>query len=357
MQIPQNRPTTPGNVNCLNCQGTNLPGCNRCGSCHICRCQCRMCEVCSGQAHKTILHPPRGWCINCSRCKKTCGCHMAPQILNNLRVPKGNLKVNPLNRWLGLEIELFPVGNLRDFPLPPYLRYELTRDGSLTEGGKEMVVRPLIGDQFQKGITHLAGILERSGCGVDLSCGFHAHIGAKDYGAFELRRLITVYSKIEQEIFARFTTAGRFSSRFCKPYDMSPEWYKTLWGFTQGSEIRSFLFRWLYGGKLRTMPNGLGPTRELRRHKYEECRYHGLNLHSWMQRSTIEWRHHQGTIVKDRLVFWPLFCGWVVEICGVLRDSEALQVRSLNDIVQGSWKYPWGILEMPRNLREWIWEL
>jgi len=285
-----------------------------------------------------------------------------------LTPPKGVNKANILQRWIGLEIELVPVGNFRGIRLPPYLRYTMVRDGSITPPGQEMVVSPLIGDQFVQGIGALAEGLARAGSGVDASCGFHVHVGAKDFGSFELRRLVTLYTKLEVEIFQRFTTPERIQSRFCKPYEMGEAWFEKFWAISDPSELRKFILCWLYGEKLTPMlkwdpendreilhpSGGFSNSRRLRDHKYEECRYHGLNLHSWMQRNTIEWRHHQGTIDPSRLMYWPLFCAWVTEMGSALRDNEVREIHTLNDLLKGEWKRPFCKVAIPSYIKDWV---
>ena len=148
---------------------------------------------------------------------------------------------------------------------------------------------------------------------------------------------------------------------------MPEEWYDRLWKFKEPGEIRQFLVEWLYPGKLRpktiwnprdgqetTIPGVYPNLPKLRAHKYEGARYHGLNIHSWMQRSTIEWRQSQGSLERERLIFWSLFCGWFVEICGRLRDSEAQRILSLEDLIYGEWKSPIGLLSLPEDLRDWV---
>ena len=345
-RILQFRKPSPGHINCVACHKENVPlGCILCRRCEWCGCRCRFCEGCK------TLHTPRNVCEICSRCLRWCKCRKAPQSLD-LTLPKGNFFQNPLSRWIGLEIELTPPGDLEHLQLPAFVKFDLVRDGSIPLG-KELVTRPLIGDQFLQGITSLAKGLYLAGSGVTKECGFHVHVGAKDYGAFELRRLLTVYTRLEREIFTKFTTPERVESRFCKPYTMKRDCWKTLWGLSTGPEIRRFLIEWLYAGKLTPRGKGFANTKDLRKHKYEECRYHGLNLHSWMQRNTIEWRHYQGTIDPERLVFWPLFCGWCVEICGALRDSETQEIQSLSNLLEGSWKRPSRHIEMPQAIQAW----
>ena len=362
--IPQLRKPDPGRINCKICHAENTPGCTRCKQCTYCGCRCYTCKECSKEHGKTIFHARDSRCQLCGKCRQVCRCRKAPKNIL-LTPPLGVFKENKLQRFLGLEIELYPVGDFYGLRWPKWVKFELVRDGSVTHGGQEMVVYPMIGDQFLSGVSAIHKNLTLRKCGVDETCGFHVHVQGQDYGAFELRRLIWLYTKLEKEIFSTFCTPERIGSRFCKPYLMDEEWFKRLWGFQTSAEIRDFLIRWLYSETLRPRTRytedgqiqeigGFRNLSEIRNHKYEACRYHGLNLHTWFQRQTLEFRQHQGTLDKERLTYWPLFCGWFVELCGALQDSEIRQISTLRELIWGSWKRPYRILEMPKNLREWV---
>jgi hypothetical protein len=232
----------------------------------------------------------------------------------------------------------------------------LVRDGSITPPGQELIIYPLCGDRFLKEITELARVLKLAGSGVDQSCGFHVHVQAQDYGVLELRRLLWVYTQVEAEIFELFTSPDRIESRFCKPYNFTPEWWKGFWSKSNPSDLREWLISYMYGTTLRRHDCGKGYRNfgQIRGHKYEQIRYQALNLHSWFQRQTVEFRHHQGTVDVKRLVWWPLFCGWFVEICGGLTDKEALEITTLTSLIEGRWKRPNRLLQFPPQIVEWV---
>ena len=61
------------------------------------------------------------------------------------------------------------------------------------------------------------------------------------------------------------------------------------------------------------------------------CRYASLNIHSYFHRGTIEFRLKEGTLDPTELIFWPLFCGWIVESAVRLRDEEVRSIACLED--------------------------
>jgi hypothetical protein len=64
------------------------------------------------------------------------------------------------------------------------------------------------------------------------------------------------------------------------------------------------------------------------------CRYSSMNVHSHFFRGTIEFRLKEGTLDPTEIIFWPLFCGWFVEMATRLRDDEVMAINSLSDWVK-----------------------
>jgi len=313
-------------------------------------------------------------------CRRWCKCGGKPQFIEIPSLPFRERMINPLQRSIGLEIELNPVGELRDAEkLPLFVKYQLVRDGSLRNGGQEMVVSPLQGDLFVKGIISLGRMFTFCGSNVDQYCGFHVHIGATDFDPFQLRRLILLYSKVEGEIFKYLIAPGRdiphSEGGYCESYKMSPAWYEGLRKCKSSSEIKKYLIHWLYGAGIKmwsqmggrngkkikngkyvpipTFHDEIGNLPNLRAHKYEQCRYHGLNIHSWFQRGTVEFRQHEGTVDVEKLLYWPLFCVNLVEVASLLKDEEVGRISTLDEVVFGEWKKPLQLLTFPSALKEW----
>lgn len=279
-----------------------------------------------------------------------------------------NLHYNTLNRPIGLEIEASYVPTTRlGIPTEDFgLTYEWVHDGSVTAGGRELVLGRLVGDQFVRCMNVLAEKFALHGFQVDDSCGFHCHLGADDFDAYSMRRLIVLYGTFE-DLFYALVKKGRDGFRvvhnerkyYARRWGQSPEWYESLKALKTQQEIRRAIVSWLYAGRLswyqRTaVPQSQAPNLpQVRAHKYEACRYFGLNLHTWFQRNTVEFRHHEGTLALDKLVYWPLFCGWFVELASHLTDKEAWAIKTQDDLLFGTWKRPHRTLAYPEAVRQW----
>lgn len=367
----------PGKINCVDCCVVNLDGCFECRRCTHCGCICRKCVSCNSKHH------PKYFCRICKYCKRfnsahpelQCHCRKAPNFIS--QVPTGGgFFINNLHRHLGLEIECSYIGSGNGrVSLPPYVQYEWVHDGSITSGGMEMVVMPLAGDNFIRGIWSIAEELDKYGYKADATCGLHVHVEAKDFDAWAMRRLILLYHHFE-ELFYALVKPGRDEARivrgetkyYAKRWDPPQQFYDSLRSRRESHDIRMAIMKWLYGsrstqhmlsrglnlGRKPELYNAWCDVPEIRRHKYEKARYFGLNLHTWFQRQTVEFRHHEGTVDGMKLQWWPLFCGWFVEIASSLRDDEVEKIRTVHDLIEGKWQRLYKNVEIPSAVGEWV---
>jgi hypothetical protein len=226
----------------------------------------------------------------------------------------------------------------------------------------EMVILPLIGQQLIDGITKMSEAFQRYGSAVDASCGYHVHIGAEEFSAYELRRLLTLYHRFEG-LFYELVQEGRDKARpvrgemkaYCKRLEWTEKWYTHLWKLQRSKDIRRYLIASLYpdyvgrGGRTTRID-----MRTARKHKYEQCRYYGLNLHTWFERGTVEYRHHEGTLERERLLYWALWCGWFTELASALSDAQVQSIATIGDLLMGEWSTGAGTLRMPSAVSAWV---
>jgi hypothetical protein len=155
-------------------------------------------------------------------------------------------------RSLGVELELAKWGNLAQVPAKHY-RCHRDHDGSVSSG-QELVVAPLSGDAFVKGMTELAKHLFANRCTVDQSCGFHVHVDGRDLGFFELRRLLYLYLGLEQDIYSLLLTRQRAANHeryFTRCADDILAALPRLRDAGTTHDIKREIVRLLYGVELR----------------------------------------------------------------------------------------------------------
>lgn len=357
-----------------------------------------------------IKHHPKYFCDLCRRClranpdgkvmpKYQCSCRKRPdRAKGGYTVPVSSMDFNTLPRALGLEVECSYLGTTK-IAVPPFVHYQWTHDGSITPGGQEMVLAPLVGDQFLQGITAVAGEFEKYGFLADQTCGLHVHVGVPDWTAWELRRLIFLYAKFEN-LFYQLVEPGRDGARtnrhgeqkwYAKRWDTTQAWLDEGMALREPQAIRRWIIKSLYrdrlesylrhtpdgkawstSGKPKAVFNGghsycVWPQPKVAKihgfrnmpgisaHKYEACRYFGLNLHTFFQRNTVEYRHHEGTVALDKLLYWPLWCGWFTELASGLTDVEARGLTTIDQLLDTEWsRWSHKPLAIPQPVRDWV---
>ena len=281
--------------------------------------------------------------------------------------------MNTLPRTLGVEVEIGEWKKLRAGKTIPYISYNTTHDWSVQPSGQEMVVAPLRKDAFVRGMLSLSKELFLSECVLNETCAMHVHVGAEDLSCFEIRRLLEVYRRCEDEIYSHLIAPHRWKKpeaihycqrmnqphrgvcARCERYDsqypgqrVAPEGVEIvlarMWKATTTKDLKLCLLRMLYGIENPSIdPLDLEHRKS---GKYEFARYFGLNLHSWMHRMTVEWRMKEATADPVEMVCWPLWCGWMTHLVTRLTDTEArsdrMGVRYLTE------RY------MPRFLHRWV---
>jgi hypothetical protein len=61
-----------------------------------------------------------------------------------------------------------------------------------------------------------------------------------------------------------------------------------------------------------------------KRAKYDDSRYHALNIHSWIYRGTVECRLHTGTASYAKLAAWSMLWTAIVDRAYSMSESEII---------------------------------
>jgi hypothetical protein len=150
-----------------------------------------------------------------------------------------------------------------------------------------------------------------SGVEIDYSCGFHVHHGVdpEKYTCKQLKELVRIVYAIEDYVYL-LIGENRVSKDTCRPMDLSIIDFIDLKNCeeqcgTNGCRIKQL---W-YSARNRYDPHSNRPDR------YDMTRYHGLNLHSYWYRSTIEFRYHCAVLDRiDEAMQWIIFTQFLVEL-------------------------------------------
>ena len=305
-------------------------------------------------------------------------------------------KINTLSRPLGVEFEMINCTEIeREWPARD--RTEVgywEHDATITPAGRELVVLPDSGDGFMRKMYKIASAVETYSPGVNASCGFHVHVQSGDLSAWELRRLIYLWCRIEPDVYRYMIAPHRLTDDHCLRYAMplssTVVGERTPWQYTPANAVALMRSRYNTANKIKVAvikklyqldigePQKKNKPDEAYRRaimlykqaaqKFESwkrnkrtpgqaegggCRYASMNLHSHFHRGTVEFRLKEGTITPIEFTMWPLFCGWLIESLGKLTDVQVQSISSLAawcDAVEGVVQP--GVLRWVRNKME-----
>jgi hypothetical protein len=329
------------------CRECNWRNCTHrgevCSDCECCppHCGCWTCDGCGGRFSEN-----ESSCNDCNECSNCCSCNdeddedddeddedesSAPVAFADRGTKfhdstKLQHKRNPSSRYIASEIEVskaqYSSANDIDAACRKW-KASIVRDGSLPASGFEICTSPASGDQWCNQIEEICDALSAQDAEVSASCGLHVHLDARDFTYWEVRKLILLYAKIENALFAMVPSSRR-SSSYC---ERCAEQYVGALRKGKIADTRKSIARGVYLGSLdeRGRKEDRG-TKYLKKNKYADARYRALNLHSWFYRGTVECRLHTGTVNADKIVPWGIL--W----SGILDSAYRMTEAQIDDL-------------------------
>ncbi len=147
------------------------------------------------------------------------------------------------------------------------------------------------------------------GIDIDTSCGLHVHHGVdtQSYNCKELQQLVRIVSQYEDSFYL-LIPGDRQNIDTCRPIEIDIEAFLKICESESGGKNCRMQELW-YSPENRYEPKAEKNCR------YNKTRYHGLNLHSYWYRSTIEFRYHSAILHKiDEAMQWIIFTQFLVEL-------------------------------------------
>ena len=176
-------------------------------------------------------------------------------------------------------------------------------DGSISGNGREMISTPSNGNILWTRVKQLENWAKEHNVYINRSCGLHVHLDATDTTWQDLKAISLVMMKVEQHIFDMLPPS-RQNSNWCKRISMN---INELIACSTESEFVELWYR----------------NESINRTKYNDTRYHGLNLHARFYLGTIEFRYHSGTLNSNKILNWIKICNAVMETgIKLSRDSK-----------------------------------
>jgi hypothetical protein len=191
---------------------------------------------------------------------------------------------------------------------PPYEAWSFVLDDTIKGAGGSELVSPILSGL--KGLAQVYDVLlllqEFPELQVNETCGFHVHHGVDptSFGNRELFQLLRIVSIFEGYIFSLLPEERRRADT-CRPLEIDLyEWYRR-----DGSETYMPRVQHLWYS-----PENRDDPEKPRHRKLHPTRYHGLNLHSYWYRQTIEFRYFPSLLDQpEELMQWIIFTQFLVE--------------------------------------------
>ncbi len=158
--------------------------------------------------------------------------------------------------------------------------WQVVHDGSLNGSQNGEIVSPILTYADLDQLQEVVRAVRHAGCRADDSTGIHIHVDGSRFDAKGVVNLVKTINKQERLIEHALGIRVARLGRYCKPIDQ--EFLRKI--ETERPRTLQDVSRAWYG---QARPS---PTR------YDQSRYHGLNLNSLFFRGTIEFRYFNGTL-------------------------------------------------------------
>jgi hypothetical protein len=147
------------------------------------------------------------------------------------------------------------------------------------------------------------------GIDIDESCGMHVHHGVDPevYNCKELQELVRIVDHYE-DFFYLIIPGDRKKAETCRPMEIDVKAFLDVCESDFGGSNCHIKELWY------SLENRYDADRGANS-RYDKTRYHGLNLHSYWYRSTVEFRYHSALLEKvDEAIQWIIFTQFLIEL-------------------------------------------
>ena len=167
------------------------------------------------------------------------------------------------------------------------------------------VVTPILQYDDLEDLQNIVRALVAAGALTNSSCGIHVHVDGARHTPESLTRLIN-FAVGRQDLFYEALEIGTRADRWC--HKMSPELLKAMKSSTKS---RSAMENTWYSRANDNYTGGVDHQH------YNVTRYHGINLHAFWTKGTVEFRLFNGTLHAGKIKAYVQFClamsAWAIE--------------------------------------------
>ena len=159
------------------------------------------------------------------------------------------------------------------------------------------VVSPILQYEDIEDLQNVIRALVKKGAMANASCGIHVHVDGANHTPESLSRLLN-FAIGRQDLFYEALQIGDRANRWC--HKISPELFKAM--KQTGRQSRDAAEHIWYSPRNDGYEGGISHSH------YNTTRYHGINLHAFFTKGTVEFRLFNGTTHAGKIKAYIQFC-------------------------------------------------
>lgn len=159
------------------------------------------------------------------------------------------------------------------------------------------VVTPILQYEDIEDLQNVVRALVKKGAMANVSCGIHVHVDGANHTPESLSRLLN-FAIGRQDLFYEALQIGDRANRWC--HKISPELFKAM--KRNGRQSRDAAEHIWYSPRNDGYEGGISHSH------YNTTRYHGINLHAFFTKGTVEFRLFNGTTHAGKIKAYIQFC-------------------------------------------------
>ena len=167
------------------------------------------------------------------------------------------------------------------------------------------VVTPILQYEDMDDLQNIVRELRKAGAIANRSCGIHVYVDGKKHNAESLTRLIN-FATGRQDLFYEALEIGARADRWCHKMN------KTLLNAMKASGTSRESIEQIWYSSVND-----GYTGGINHDHYNTTRYHGINLHAFFTKGTVEFRLFNGTTHAGKIKAYVQFClamsAWAID--------------------------------------------
>ncbi len=168
------------------------------------------------------------------------------------------------------------------------------------------VVTPILQYDDMNDLQELVRALRTAGAFVNSSCGIHVHVDGANHTPESLTRLLN-FAVGRQELFYEALQIGNRANHWC--HMINPALLRAM---KRDSEKSVFSAERIWYSRVNDGYRG-----GIDHQHYNRTRYHGINLHAFFTKGTVEFRLFNGTTHAGKIKAYVQFClamsAWAIE--------------------------------------------